>query len=369
MKKPSPEKSRNHPKRKNSPDFVPTERDQEILKLIYEHRFLDSKLIWHLLESPKSHETEYKIGADGKKRPSKYGFGSKALLSRLTKLDQEKYVYRRRRADLPEGGVHGLSRLVYSLGPKSCSILPKIVDASSSDIRKIVESNRRARTHFYEHSIKIAEFKAILKLACNNSNGNVNLLFWEQGQILRDFVYGMNLMGREQRLSVYPDAFFAINVRGKGTTCFFAEFDRGSMPIIRTDDNSDISKKVLGYWFYRKTKRHANRYFYTKYPNGEVSGLFVKDERSANVSNIDLEPIRGFTVLFVVPGQLSKDGNTKGRIANILSSFPKFGRDVSSSALFWFSTLDMFSIEEPNSIFSKSWITPNPQKGLQSLIE
>ena len=47
------------------------------------------------------------------------------------------------------------------------------------------------------------------------SEGKVHLLFWEQGQVLRDWVEGENEHGEYERFTVYPDAFFGLEVQGK----------------------------------------------------------------------------------------------------------------------------------------------------------
>jgi hypothetical protein len=66
---------------------------------------------------------------------------------------------------------------------------------------------------------------------------------------------------------------------------------------------------------------------------------------------------------------MKSDKRVKGRIANILSAFPLFGKGFATSGLFWFAPFDAFEIEHPQSILNRAWVTPNPNKGLQSVIE
>jgi hypothetical protein len=94
MKDPTQKKrlSRYYPKKGAFPRFVIRDRDREIIKLVYNHRFLNTPLIASLLKITTPEKQEYKTGLDGKKRPTRYGFGEKALYKRLQQLFHEKYL-------------------------------------------------------------------------------------------------------------------------------------------------------------------------------------------------------------------------------------------------------------------------------------
>jgi len=347
------------------------EIDYEILRLIYEHRFLNTELIWHLIKSTalEKRYLKAKAGKDGKERPSSYGFSLKALYKHLQRLYETKYLNRLYLTDLPIGGSYGAPRAVYGLGVKSAPVIAEIAGTTIQHVRNIVEANR-LKSPFLRHALEIARFRATLELACRLSRDKIRPIFWEQGLGLRDYSEGKNEYSEIERFPVNPDAFFGIQVRGKGNASYFLEMDRGTMPIISKKDRPDIRKKTFGYMYYRKSGKYREKYYYGILPNGEPSGLHINQQDDAYIEqNEFLQPIKGFSVLFVVPGTLYKDKSVSGRIENILSTFPFFGKSFASTSLFWLTTQEAYDIENPESILGNIWITPNPDKPAQSLIE
>lgn len=372
MKNPTRKKqlSRYYPKKGAFPKIVIRERDRTIMKLIYEHRFLNTNLIWYLLKTEIPENQDYNVGKDGKKRPTKYGFGTKALYKRLQQLFHERYLERHLLTDEPVGRGYGSPKAIYGLGLKSAPIIAEIAGISPQDVRNIVLSNK-VKSPFLRHALEIAIFRVALELACQATDDKIRVLFWEQGQRLQDSVFGKNEKNREERFSVFPDAFFGIEVEGKGKAHYFLEVDRGTMPIIASKNRSDIRKKIFGYYYYRKSGKCATRYAYRNLPDGKVSELCFFDEANKRDEYIhdNLEPIRGFRVLFLVPGKIDQNGKPSGRMANIISAFPSFGRQFSSTSLFWFSNIETYNPEAPEKILEPTWVTPKLEGGLQSLIE
>ncbi len=367
MKKPSPKKrlSRFDPDESAFPNLTIRERDSEIIQIINEYRYLDFELLWRLLASKYSERPkEYRIGKDGKKRPKQYGFTEQALRKRLMQLFNARYLNRQPIADEPIGRGYGSPRAIYSIGPKSADFISKLTGDSIEKIRSVIKSDKK-QPFFLRHALEISKFRTILELACQQSNGEVRLLFWRQGRELMDDIHDKD----GNRYSVFPDAIFSLVVSGKGKVSYFLEVDRGTMPISASGSGSDIRKKVLGFWYYRKSERHSKRYYYKKTSDGQIVDLVISKRIKGQIQNEMLEPIRGFTVLFVTPGLLNSKGVVGGRLANILAEFPQFGRDIASSSLFWFTPIDSFELENPPSVFQHVWKTSNPKKGLRSLID
>lgn len=372
MDNPTRKRTENPTRKKTSPIFRLSEVDYRIIQLVYEHRFLDTEILSYLLKSGDADNApEYIVGKDGKKRPARYGFGMKALYKHLLRLSELKYLNRQPLIDIPIGGSHGSPRTAYGLGIKSAPIISEHTGTPIQQIKAIIDANR-VKSLFLRHAIDIARFRATLELACKDSAGRVRLIFWEQGIGLRDYSVGENESGDTERFPVNPDAYFGIHVRGKGNASYFLEMDRGTMPVISKKDRPDIRKKVFGFMYYRKSDQFRNKYFYGFLPNGRPSGLFInrnEGEAASTADNDLLQPIKGFSVLFVIPGILQKNKFMSGRIANVLSAFPIFGKDIASTSLFWLTTPDAYEIENPESIFGNIWITPNPKKPMKSLIE
>jgi len=357
--------SRFVPDEKAFPDLTIRERDTEIIQIINEYRYLDFELLWRLLASKYSERPkEYGVGKDGKKRPKQYGFTEQALRKRLMQLFNARYLNRQPIADEPIGRGYGSPRAIYSIGPKSADFISKLTGDSIERIRSVIKSDKK-QPFFLRHALEISKFRTILDLACQQSDGEVRLLFWKQGRELMDNVHDKN----GNRHSVFPDAIFSLSVSGKGKVNYFLEVDRGTMPISAIGSGSDIRKKILGFWYYRKTERHSKRYYFKKTGDGQIVDLGILKRPGEQMERDIIETLKGFTVLFLTPGQMNSDGIVGGRLANILAEFPNFGRDLASSSLFWLTPLDMFELDRPESIFSKVWKTPNPKRGLRSLID
>jgi hypothetical protein len=347
------------------PKFTLRERDREIVRLVFEHRFLDTELIWHLLKKEGDSDADYLTGRDGKARPVSYGFGRKALYKRLQALYHTSYLNRRFPADQPIGRGYDGPRAIYGIGPKSVGILPDIMDVTPQEVRRMVEMNK-VGDPFMRHALEIARFRVILELACRRSQERVRLLFWEQGQHLRDTVYGIDEDGGDRRYTVYPDAFFGLEVREKRLANYFLEIDRGTEPIVSTKQRTDIRNKLVGYRFYRKRERISSCYAYSKTPDGAVTGLDILKQEDASG---EFDRLRGFSVMFVTNGSVGNDGTVCGRIANMLGALPALGKFYANNSLYWFTAVSMLKLEEPDSMFGNIWILPKAGSGLAGLID
>lgn len=342
--------------------------DLEILKLVFQYRFLDVELLAHMLCGSQRKTTSYRIGKDGRRRPTQYGFGESALRKRLRHLSQAKYLTTHRTiGDQPEPGS-GCIRTAYGLGTRSVPVLSRHAGVPASQLRAMVERNR-VGVPYISHALGIARFRIIIKLACRTSKDRARLVFWEQGQQLKDHVYGVGPSGERERLPVYPDAFFALEIERKRIAHYFLEYDRGTMPIRSQRVRTTIERKIIAYRHYRHRKLQAKRYFHRTLPNGHVAGLHIVSQAVQPVdSQVKLAAVNGFTVLFLTPGRVRSDGLITGRIADILSLLPAFGLGFVSS-LFWFTTPDQFSINAPRTLFLPIWRTARPDDPPRCLVD
>lgn len=366
MNKPGKKRlSRYVPDKGAYPDLVLKDRDYTILRFVHEHRFLSSELLWYLLRSEEeSHPVSYAVGADGRKRPTRYGFGRQALSKRLKQLFNARYLERHYITDQPMGRGYGAPRAIYGLGSAAPKVLQDRFGIPSGRTRRIVESNK-VKSPFLRHALGIATFRVTLQLACERRGGTVKLLFWEQGDVIRDYVMGVNEKGEEERFPVHADAFFGLEVAGSGRTHFFLEIDRATEPIVSPKQRADIRRKLIGYRLYRKSRKFPRRYAYRQLPSGQVVGVDVCDEGTTE----DREMITGFQVLFVTPGRIGPDKSLSGHLAGIFAELPKLGKFYATSSLFWFTPPESVDPAAPDRLFERCWITPNPQNDLMSLVE
>lgn len=357
-------------RKRTFPGITLRDRDRRILEFVYEHRFLDTELLLHLLKVEPLAAVEYEVGTDGKRRPQRYGFGQSALYKRLQLLTSAGYLEPHYASDRPFGRGYGSPRAIYGLGSRSAEEVSVFAGISKEEVRRIIEANK-VKGPFLRHALETATFRVVLELACEQSDARVRLLFWKQGQILQDWVTGEDSDGEERTYCVFPDAFFGLEVAGKGRAHYFLEVDRGTMPIVAKWRRSDIRKKVLGYYLYRRYQRHSHRYQYQLLSGGLLGGLHVtQDEpRPVPLKQGEFESIKSFRVLFLAPGATKGSLVPRGRAANMLSALPTFGREFATSTLFWFASLDSFELGKPETVFAPVWLTCHPDKRYQGLIE
>lgn len=344
------------------------ERDYAIIRLVYSHRFLTLELLWHLLQPDyRSRPIQYALGTDGKKRPKRYGFRQQALSKRLRQLFQAGYLERHYPSDQPMGRGHGAPRTIYGVGLKSATVFEERLGVPAQEIRRIVERNR-VTSPFLRHAIEVARFRVTLQLACQASGGSERLLFWEQGEALRDNVEITDHWDQKQTLPVYPDAFFGLELPSGKRKHYFLEIDRGTEPISAQGQRTDVRRKLIAYRLYRKSGRFPRRYSYRRLPDGTVVGLNIDTGRNS-VATGDDSGLNGFQVLLVTPGIVQSKTYVSGRIANIISQLSDMGRFYATTSLFLFTVPDAYSITRPKSLLDRCWLTPRAHNELRSLLE
>jgi hypothetical protein len=204
--------------------FQLTERDKEILRLVYRHRFLRSSHICALISG-----------------------STQQLLRRLKLLYHHAYLSRpRTQIDYYHHG--GTSQMVYCLGRYGSSLLK----AELGDMFRSVpwdKDNNSDKRVFLKHALLVSDIMVSIERACR-ARGICLLLEPELAKGNRPFRWRINVEG--QRLSVAPDRVFALDFAEPGgnirRSFFFLEADRGTMPVIRkTLSQTSLYRKVLAY--------------------------------------------------------------------------------------------------------------------------
>jgi len=175
------------PKFKRKPEEIGglrlQERDIEIVKLIYDFRFLNSK--------------QTKALVDGSEQ---------GILRRLQKLFYHGFL------DRPPSQIlyplAGPQKMVYALGDRGASLL---AEKYGVDIAKIKwsEKNKEVKDRHIQHTLMISNFRTCLELALSKIP-DTHLLFWqrENPKELKDYVY-IEDHGREIKAPIVPDGFLA----------------------------------------------------------------------------------------------------------------------------------------------------------------
>jgi len=270
-------------------------RDLKVLELVHEYRFLRSDQISVLVQD------------DGVKLKT-----NQVILKRLQKLFHNGILDRPR--DQIRYDLMGSDRMIYALGNGGADILTEKlgIDRGKIDWSK---KNREVKRNYLQHVLMISNFRACLALATRERGG---ILFWRQGDEIRDYVKTQDEEGRKLRYPVWPDGFFGLQTP-KGEQYFFLEADRSTMT------NERFLKKMKGYWAYWKEECHRKKY------------------------GIDT-----FRVLTITRSEARKE--------NLRKTTQEADDKEKGSPMFMFCCEKSYSLEEPGSILEANWQTPAGEK-------
>jgi len=204
-------------------------RDIQIIKLVYDHRFLDSDQIRALTN------------------------GSGQVVSRrLQKLFHNGYLDRpSQQFSYTAGG----KTIIYGLGNKGSDILSSEFGIDRGKINWMTK-NHEAKMRHLNHTMMISNFRVCLALGLKETQ-KATLIFWKQNETgeLRDHVVikGENKT-EHTRLPINPDSFFAIQDLNGKKSHFFLEADQSTMT------NARFFRKMRAYWNYWKQGGHTLKY-------------------------------------------------------------------------------------------------------------
>lgn len=215
-----------------------TERDLEIIRQVYKHRFLTSEHILSLVDG-----------------------GKNALQRRLGLLFHAGYLDRPRVQLMRAGNPP----MVYALGNLGADIIAQETDAPVSSV-DWTSKNREVKGVFLEHTLMVANFMIAVELACKASK---EVEFISPERILNQRKtepsspgHGLSwrvessraFPGQKKKIgfSLVPDNVFGLQVTRNGSTgvvYFFLEADRSTMPVRASNlARSSFYKKMVGYW-------------------------------------------------------------------------------------------------------------------------
>jgi hypothetical protein len=215
------------PRFQRSVDIEPfqlTERDREIIRLVYRHRFLRSSHICSLIPG-----------------------SSQQILRRLKLLYHHRFLIRPR-SQIEFYHYGGRREIIYGLGTNGAQLLKTDLDAMFRDA-PWDEENGSVKRVFLEHALLVSDIMVSLELACREKGIRL-LTEMDLAKTNEPFRWKMNLGG--QKFSVTPDRVFALEFTGSDGNArrsyFFLEADRGTMPVTRrTLSQTSFYRKLLAY--------------------------------------------------------------------------------------------------------------------------
>lgn len=204
------------------------ERDRQIVRLVYRHRFLRSNQISALL-----------------------GGSQQQLLRRLRLLYHHGYL-ERPRAQIQYYERGGSRSIAYGLGNKAEALL-KLEQGFAVHQDSWIEKNHGIGRVYLEHALFVADVMVAFELACRK-RGDIKLLYEEDLAIplKRQRFRWQVAIEKGLKLGVIPDRVFALEFQEKSDKTerayFFLEADRGTMPVKRHSlSQTSFYRKMLAY--------------------------------------------------------------------------------------------------------------------------
>lgn len=296
-------------KRKHEPEETPVEiqkRDIEILKLVFQYRFLNADHIRALMN----------------------GHNKKAITQRLTKLYRAGYLDRpvEQVSIYYKYGNKGSSPIIYALGQRGAKALAER-EENKIDGLDWKRKNQEVKDRTLLHDLGVANFGVILRLAIEAQANDTNLLYWKQDrqdrEEIKDRVIVYNKKKKEEETqTIIPDAVFRLQYP-KGRPLFFLEHYRE----ILTNNKKYLEQKLLRYAYYYQQERHKKKY-----------------------------DSKNFRVITMVP--------TKERIKNLIAII-KAEKTLSQleSYRFWFVCMENLDVSKPGSILEPIFRIPTDKEG------
>jgi len=236
--------------------------DRQIVRLVYDYRLLSQNQLERLLG--RSRSTVQRL---------------------LRRLYDHRYL---ERVFLPIS-YFGSSPALYILDRRGIDLLQRMgVD------NFVGLPSKQMSAMYLEHTLATNEFRIAVSLACQRNGWEVET--WLTDNEMKADYDRVKIPSRKQPVSLIPDSYFSIHVPDRGTTNFFLELDRGTMPIKR------FREKLEAYVAYYKTGAFTKRY-----------------------------AAKGFRVLTVV------DGIGEGRVENLVNDAAQV---TGGGRRFWFIHLD-----------------------------
>lgn len=202
------------------PRLIIQERDLEILKTIWQYRYLTSEHFLYLIKGSRQ-----------------------KIYQRLQKLFHNGYLCRLHFPIFLDKG--GSSPAIYALDRSGADLLVEHAGMPAEYV-KWTYSIKTMTSKNLKHSLMISNFRAVLSLAITK-HPNLRLT-WRQGNVLADKVKEVLKNGKAETRSFVPDAYIEITDLSKpveeGTAHFFLECDRTTMTSAR------YQKKMRNYWIY-----------------------------------------------------------------------------------------------------------------------
>lgn len=228
-----------------------TERDVDIIKHIARHRFMRSTHIDQLFPEASWDN----------------------LRRRLDILFQSDHLQRPRsqRERFKVGG--GSPAIVYALGNRGADLLATEAGFRRSSVDWTAKARDVSRFEI-DHALEVTDFMVRLERACRE-HGALRVIYLDEivstiappetRENPRPYFWRVSVQWRGKDIAIHPipDRIFGIQdlnrPEGKNRKFYYLECDRGTMPVVRSDDLSKTSylRKLLAYGYTYRANLHT----------------------------------------------------------------------------------------------------------------
>ena len=223
-----------------------TARDREIIRRVFEHRFLRSSHIHALI-----------------------GGSQQQLLRRLQRLYHHGYL-ERPRAQIDYYHQGGSRSMVYGLGHTGAALLKRELSLPFHRLDWSAK-NQEVKRLFLEHALLTADVMVAFELACRR-HGGVRLISADKLPLPaetrrhRDPFSWHVITKQHLNLGAQPDRVFALESPDRTRAYFFLEADRATMPVIRPNfEKSSFYRKLLAYEATWAQNIHRTRFGFNRF--------------------------------------------------------------------------------------------------------
>jgi hypothetical protein len=244
----APEKTKHLPRFRRAslderPVFRLTDRDREMLKIIYDYRFITAGMLQDLASEVKLSDPQKKAlaklnaarkAAAGQETAAPTQRTQRKILRRLQMLYHSGYVQRKKLSDNEP--------IAYAIGNAGAGELMMHYGIDRQQI-DYTTKNREAGENYIRHALMVSRFRHALELAVHLSPGAS--LSWKP-TFKAKVQYEDTLRGKTQLIdgAVIPDGLFIVTIAGKQIH-YFLEADRSTMTNARY-----LAKLKSYFWYY-----------------------------------------------------------------------------------------------------------------------
>jgi hypothetical protein len=214
------------PSRQSLKQLVLQPRDLEIVKTVYEYRFLKTCHLTALITGDRT-----------------------SIEKRLRRLWEHRYI---ERSFLPvtPGIQQSTGQAIYSLDYRGANLLAKELQIESRHLKHVLRHNKPQYV-FLEHQLMITQFRCVLTLALRRTQ-SAEVVFWRQDKEIQDRIMITDSKGIDRLWPIVPDGYFCLQDSG-GRMYWFLEADRYTM------DHRRWLNKMKAYYHWWQAKAHTEK--------------------------------------------------------------------------------------------------------------